>query len=78
MARRVRVLERDLAGRAGRHPVVDLLGAVRDPPRRRLRELDTSDGGVVPQEPIAAAGDHERDRDLGVALNQVKDDPLLV
>ena len=64
--------------RARRHPVVDLPGCVCGPPRAVGAQLDAADPRHVPQEPIASAGKSERHRDLGIALDEVDDGPLLV
>ena len=55
------------------HPVVHLACAVCHPASAVGRKFDSTHGGQVPQESIASAGDHERDRDLRVALYQVHD-----
>ena len=62
----------------GRHPVVDLPGCVRGPPRAVGTQLDAADPRHVPQEPVASAGKSERHRDLGIALDEVDDGPFLV
>ena len=65
-------------GAARGDPVVDLRRCLGDPPGRVVAQLDTSDGGVVPEEPVAFAREQERDGDLGVPLDEVDDAALLV
>ena len=70
----------DDVGRCGacRHPVVDLPGSVRGPPRAVGTQLDSAHSRHVPQEPVTSAGKSERHRDFGIALDEVDDRPLLV
>ena len=78
MAGHARVAGGDLCWRASCDPVVDLAGAVRDPAGGRGAELDSADGRVVPQEPVAAARHDEGNAHLGVSLHQVEHDAFLV
>ena len=64
--------------RPGRHPVVEPWRGIGDPARGVLGELHAPDRRAVPQEPVAAAGQVEGDRHLGVALDEVEHDPLVV
>jgi len=75
----VRVPGEDLRWSAGRRdPVVDLPRLPGLPPGRVLGELDPADGRGVPQQPVAPAGQHERDAHLAVALDEVQGEPLEV
>ena len=66
-------------GRVARgDPVVDLAGRVGHPAGAVAGELHAADRRVVPQQGVAAAGGEDRDADLGVALDQVQDQALLV
>ena len=68
----------DLGRGAGRDPVVDLAGAVRDPAGGAGPELNPAHGRVVPEQAVAPAGDDKGHGDLGVALDQVDHEALLV
>ncbi len=73
------VLPHDL-GRLGPggDPVVPLAGGLGHPAGGGGAQLDPADPGVVPQQAVAAAGHQDRDRHLGVALDQLDDRALLV
>ena len=60
------------------HVIVKLLGTLGDPARRVDSQLDAADGGIVPQESIAAIGDQKRDGNLGIALFEFNDAALLI
>ena len=64
--------------RPRRDPVVNLPRCVGDPPRAVGAQLDPANARHVPEEPVTPAGESERHRDLGVALEEVHDGTLLV
>ena len=75
----VGVVLQDLGrGLAGRHPVVESRCGVRDPAGAVLGELHAPDRRIVPQESVSAAGQVEGDRHLGIALNEVEHEPLVI
>ena len=72
LAHRVRVGFLDLRrGIARRDPVVHLFRGVHRPLRQILRKHHLSDGGIVPQKAVAAAGEHKGNACLGVALREL-------
>ena len=59
-------------GIAGADPVVHLPGAVGDPLHQVFAKARAADGGVVPQEAVALAGQHEGYAGLRVAVRQLE------
>ena len=75
----VGVVLQDLGrGLAGRHPVVESRCGVRDPAGAVLGELHAPDRRIVPQESVSAAGQVEGDRHLGIALDKIEHEPLVI